>query len=50
VPECSDRPNRCSSRTPSLAAGTSYTLTLTSHDDNYTADPTYTLYDDVTLN
>ena len=27
----------------------SYTLTLTSHDDNYSRDPTYTLYDDVTL-
>jgi hypothetical protein len=36
--------------TASVAAGTSYTLTLTSHDDNYSADPTYTLYDDVTLN
>jgi hypothetical protein len=31
----------------SLIAGHSYTLTLTSHDDNYSADPTYTLYDDV---
>jgi len=31
----------------SLTAGHSYTLTLTSHDDNYSADPTYTLYDDV---
>ena len=36
--------------TASVAAGTSYTLTLTSHDDNYSADPTFTLYDDVTLN
>jgi hypothetical protein len=36
--------------TASVAAGTSYTLTLTSHDDNYSADPSYTLYDDVTLN
>ena len=33
-----------------VIAGHSYTLTLTSHDDNYGADPTYTLYDDVTLN
>ena len=36
--------------TASVIAGHSYTLTLTSHDDNYSADPTYTLYDDVTLN
>ena len=28
-------------------AGHSVTLTLTSHDDNYAADPTYTLWDDV---
>jgi hypothetical protein len=33
--------------TASVTAGHSYTLTLTSHDDNYYADPTYTLYDDV---
>ncbi|HYS34640.1 MAG TPA: putative Ig domain-containing protein [Pseudonocardiaceae bacterium] len=32
-----------------IAAGHSYTLTLTSHDDGYPADPTYTLYDDVTV-
>jgi hypothetical protein len=32
-----------------VTAGHSYTLTLTSHDDNYAGDPTYTLYDDVTL-
>jgi hypothetical protein len=32
-----------------LTAGHSYTLTLTSHDDNYTGDPTYTLYDDVSV-
>jgi hypothetical protein len=31
-----------------VTAGHSYTLTLTSHDDNYPGDPTYTLYDDVT--
>ncbi len=30
-----------------ITAGHSYTLTLTSHDDNYSSDPTYTLYDDV---
>ena len=33
----------------SVTAGHSYTLTLTNHDDNYTGDPTYTLFDDVTL-
>ena len=32
-----------------LTAGHSYTLTLTSHDDNYPGDPTYTLYDDVAI-
>ena len=35
--------------TTAVTAGHSYTLTLTSHDDNYTGDPTYTKYDDVTL-
>jgi subtilisin family serine protease len=30
-------------------AGHSVTLTLSSHDDNYPGDATYTLYDDVTL-
>jgi hypothetical protein len=35
--------------TGAVTAGHSYTLTLTSHDDNYSGDPTYTLYDDVTL-
>ena len=35
--------------TGSVIAGHSYTLTLTSHDDNFSADPTYTLFDDVTL-
>jgi hypothetical protein len=33
----------------SVVAGHSYTLTLISHDDNYAGDPTYTMYDDVTL-
>ena len=33
--------------TANVTAGHSYTLTLTSHDDNYPGDPTYTLYDDV---
>ncbi len=32
-----------------VTAGRSYTLTLTSHDDNYAGDATYTLYDDVVL-
>ena len=32
-----------------LTAGHSYTLTLTSKDDNYAGDPTYTYYDDVTV-
>jgi hypothetical protein len=32
-----------------VAAGHSYTLTLTSHDDNYPGDPTYTHFDDVAL-
>jgi hypothetical protein len=36
--------------TGAVTAGTSYTVTLTSHDDNYAGDPSYTLYDDVTLN
>jgi hypothetical protein len=33
----------------SVVAGHSYTLTLTSHDDNYAGDATYTLYDDVSV-
>jgi len=36
--------------TAGVTAGHSYTLTITSHDDNFSADPTYTLADDVTLN
>ncbi|GAA2053304.1 hypothetical protein GCM10009839_71350 [Catenulispora yoronensis] len=35
--------------TKAVTAGHSYTLTLTSKDDNYPGDPTYTLYDDVTV-
>jgi hypothetical protein len=38
-----------SSVTAAVTAGHSYTLTLISHDDNYTGDPTYTLYDDVSI-
>lgn len=37
-------------KTIAVSAGTSYTLTMTSHDDNYSGDPTYTLFDDVGLN
>jgi hypothetical protein len=49
-------PNTCVSSsgwqqvTAPVVAGDSYTLTLTSHDDNWPGEPTYTLYDDVTLN
>jgi hypothetical protein len=32
-----------------LVANHSYTLTLTSHDDNYAGDATYTLFDDVAV-
>ena len=35
--------------TAGVTAGHSYTLTLASHDDNYTGDPTYTLYDSVAI-
>lgn len=35
--------------TASVTAGHSDTITLISHDDNYFADPTYTLYDDVAV-
>ena len=35
------------SASAAITAGHGYTLTLTSHDDNYGSDPTYTLYDDV---
>ena len=33
--------------TATITAGHSYTLTLTSHDDNFSGDPTFTKYDDV---
>ncbi|MFI5274320.1 MAG: hypothetical protein ACHQ4H_14900, partial [Ktedonobacterales bacterium] len=32
-----------------VTAGHSVTLTLISHDDNYTGDPTYTRFDDVAV-
>ncbi len=35
--------------TATVTAGHTYKLTLTSHDDNYPGDPTFTLFDDVTL-
>ncbi|MEZ0067285.1 subtilase family serine protease [Streptacidiphilus sp. MAP12-20] len=36
-------------KTASVTAGHSYTLTLTNKDDNYTGDPTYTYYDDISV-
>ncbi|MFH9354971.1 hypothetical protein [Kitasatospora sp. NPDC017646] len=36
-------------KTATVTAGHSYTLILTSHDDNWTGDATYTKFDDVTL-
>jgi hypothetical protein len=41
--------NAWTNLTGSITAGHSYTLTLLSHDDDYSGDPTFTLYDDVTL-
>jgi uncharacterized membrane protein len=38
-----------SSASATLTGSHSYTLTLIDHDDNYATDPTYTLYDDVTV-
>jgi subtilase family serine protease len=35
--------------TAPVTAGHSYTLTLTNHDDNFSSDPTHTLFDDVGL-
>jgi putative Ig domain-containing protein len=35
--------------TRGVTPGHEYTLTLTSHDDNLASDPTYTLYDDVSV-
>jgi hypothetical protein len=48
-------PNTCTngagwqSVSGAVMAGHSYTLTLTSHDDNYPGDPTFTYFDDVTV-
>src|SRR5262249_16044110 len=36
--------------TASVTAGHNYTLRLISHDDNFAGDPTFTKYDDVSLN
>src|SRR5438045_1593791 len=36
--------------TASVIAGHNYTLSLISHDDNFAGDPTFTKYDDVSLN
>ncbi|TDT95956.1 putative Ig domain-containing protein [Streptomyces sp. 846.5] len=36
-------------KSATITAGHSYTLTLTSKDDNYAGDPTYTYYDNVTV-
>jgi hypothetical protein len=35
--------------TAALTAGHQYKLTLSSHDDDYTGDATYTLFDDVVV-
>lgn len=35
--------------TAPVRVGHAYTLTLINHDDNYSADPTYTLFDDVVV-
>src|SRR5207237_3740820 len=37
------------SASAALTGSHSYTLTLIDHDDNYATDPTYTLYDDVSI-
>ena len=36
--------------TGSVTAGHSYTIRLLNHDDNYGADPTYSVFDDVPCN
>jgi hypothetical protein len=46
---CSTNSSWVNVTTP-VTAGSSYTLTLTSHDDNYSADPSFTLFDDIVLN
>ena len=46
---CSNTGVWVQSTAASLVAGHSYTLTLLNHDDNYPSDPTYTLFDDVSL-
>jgi hypothetical protein len=39
--------NVWTSVTVTITAGHNFTLTLTSHDDNYPADPSFTLFDDI---
>jgi len=39
--------NAWTSLAAAITPGHSYTLTLTSHDDNYPTDPSFTLFDDV---
>ncbi|HMC05256.1 MAG TPA: hypothetical protein VKJ83_07270, partial [Actinomycetota bacterium] len=41
--------NAWTSAIATITPGHSYTLTLTSHDDNYPADPSFTLFDDVAM-
>jgi hypothetical protein len=41
--------NAWTNKSGAITAGHSYTLTLTSHDDNYAGDSTFTLFDDVAL-
>jgi serine protease len=48
APQCSTNASWVQVSTK-VTPGATYTLTLASHDDNYAADPSYTLYDDVTL-
>jgi hypothetical protein len=49
LPRTCTNVNAWANVTAGVTGSHSYTLTLTSHDDNYPGDPTYTLFDDVTL-
>src|SRR5205085_2180173 len=49
VKTCTNPSSGWKSVSGSVTSGHSYTLTLLSHDDNYGADPTYTLFDDVSI-
>ncbi|HEY0805129.1 MAG TPA: hypothetical protein VGD84_08700, partial [Pseudonocardiaceae bacterium] len=46
---CSNSGAWVQSSVSSLTGSHSYTITLTSHDDNYAGDPTYTVFDDVAI-